>query len=546
MAPALAAADEALAAAEKSALQLDRAAAANSIAQAGKSVASLRDEIAKQDGEEKTAALWEIDGVRERIDRALAEVVAVSIAVNADRHELVAGENFGVDLSFPDKPAVPVERAVDSSTVRVPVGWATTVAETKPGSNSYHFNIAIPAGAKAPSSPGDVIQPFPAPLASLALHVTVDGYGFTIEKPVEFSETKTTGIETYPLELVPAVTLTVEPEQVMVPVKRAGAPVELLARVRYHATKPTSVSVGLDAPDGWKVQPIAPMDFSSPGDRLIRFIAAPPPRIALGAYALRPYATIGGETFRTSLEPIPTLPTRDSSRPADATVHVLDLDVPAGLRVGYIDADNDLVPETLRRIGIQVDLLDEVTLAFGDLSHYDAIVVGLRAYELRPDVALSNGRLLDYVQKGGTLLVQYERDFAWNKLKPAPFKSEIANGGTRVTDAASPVRFLAPNDPLLNSPNKISLADFDGWVQERGIYFWEDKPDKLDPKYVTLLGLTDQGEPEAKGSLVYARYGKGLYIYTGLVFFRELPAGVPGAYRLFVNLLSQTRHSAPK
>jgi hypothetical protein len=332
----------------------------------------------------------------------------------------------------------------------------------------------------------------------------------------------------------------------MVPIKHAGAPVELLARVRYHATKPASVYVGLDAPDGWKVQPIAPLDFSSPGDRLIRFIASPPPRIALGAYALRPYAKIGEETFRTSLEPIPTLPTRDSSRPADATVHVLDLNVPMGLRVGYIDADNDLVPETLRRIGIQVDLLDEVTLAFGDLSHYDAIVVGLRAYELRPDVALSNGRLLDYVQKGGTLLVQYERDFAWNKLKPAPFKSEIANGGTRVTDAASPVHFLAPNDPLLNSPNKISLADFDGWVQERGIYFWEDKPDKLDPKYVTLLGFTDQGEPEAKGSLVYARYGKGLYIYTGLVFFRELPAGVPGAYRLFVNLLSQTRYSAPK
>jgi len=546
MTPALAAADQSLAAAEKSAFLLDRTSAANSIAEAGKRIAALRDELAKQNGENKAAALWEIDGVRERIDQALAQVVAVSIAVNADRHELVAGESFGVDLSFPDKPAVTVERTVDSSTVRVPAGWGSTFAETKPGSGAYHFNISVPAGAMAPSSSGDVIQPFPAPLATLALRVAINGYSFKIEKPVEFSEAKTTGIETFPLELVPAVTLTVEPQQVMAPVKRAASPVELLARVRYHATKPASVSVGLNVPDGWKVQPIAPLDFSSPGDRLIRFIASPPAQIAPGSYPLRPYATSGGETFRTSLEPIPTLPTRDSSEPADATVHVLDLDVPPGLRVGYIDADSDLVPEALRRIGIQVDLLDEVTLAFGDLSRYDAIVVGLRAYELRPDVDRSNGRLLDYVQKGGTLLVQYERDFAWNKLKPAPFKSEIANGGTRVTDASSPVRFLAPDDPLMNSPNKISLADFDGWVQERGIYFWEDKPDKLDPKYVPLLGLTDQGEPEAKGSLIYAHYGNGLYIYTGLVFFRELPAGVPGAYRLFVNLLSQTRHSAAK
>jgi LmbE family N-acetylglucosaminyl deacetylase len=546
MTPALASADDSLAAAEKSMLQLDRAAAANSVAQAGKQIAALRDEIVKQNAPDKDSALWEIDGVRGRIDAALAEVVAVSIAVNADRHELVAGESLGIDLGFPDKPAVPVEWAVDAATIQTPADWTTTFAETKPGSGAYHFSIAIPAGATAPTSSADAILPFPAPLARLALRVTVDGYTFAIEKPVEFSEAKTIGIETYPLELVPPVTLTVEPEQVMVPVKHAGAPVELLARVRYHATKPANVSVGLDAPDGWSVQPVMSLDFSAPGDRLIRFVATPPARTAIGAYPLRPFAKIGAETFRASLEPIPTLPTRNSSHPADATVHVLDLNVPPTLRVGYIDADNDLVPETLRRIGIQVDLLDEVALAFGDLSRYDAIVVGLRAYELRPDVMSSNGRLLDYVQKGGTLLVQYQRDFAWNKLKPAPFKAEIANGGTRVTDAGSPVRLLAPNDPLLNVPNKISLADFEGWVQERGIYFWEDKPDKLDPKYVTLLGFTDQGEPEAKGSLVYARYGKGLYIYTGLVFFRELPAGVPGAYRLFVNLISQTRRPISK
>jgi hypothetical protein len=185
-------------------------------------------------------------------------------------------------------------------------------------------------------------------------------------------------------------------------------------------------------------------------------------------------------------------------------------------------------------------MLDEVALAFGDLSKYDAITVGIRAYELRPDLLRTNARLLDYVKRGGTLLVQYQRDFAWNEELPAPFKATMPGETSRVTDANSPVRFLAPDEPLLNSPNKITLEDFRGWVQERGLYFWGS----FDGKYTPVLGLTDPGEAETKGSLVYVRDGKGLYIYTGLSFFRELPAGVPGAYRLFVNLLSQTRHAA--
>jgi hypothetical protein len=127
-------------------------------------------------------------------------------------------------------------------------------------------------------------------------------------------------------------------------------------------------------------------------------------------------------------------------------------------------------------------------------------------------------------------------------MMPAPFKAEIPPQGIRVTDPNSPVRFLAPDSPLLNSPNKITMADFQGWVQERGIYFWGT----WDARYHPVLGLTDRGEKETTGGLVYARDGKGLYIYTGISFFRELPAGVPGAYRLFVNLISQTQHAAAK
>jgi hypothetical protein len=325
----------------------------------------------------------------------------------------------------------------------------------------------------------------------------------------------------------------------MVPLERAVEPVKLLARVRYHGAQAAKVEVGLDTPQGWTVQPIDRLDFKGPGDQLIRFVVTPPARPPAGAYDLKPYAKLGDKIFRTSLEPIPTLPTRNWSEPAEATVHVMDLAVPAGLHVGYVAAENDPLPEILRQIGIQVDLLDEVALAFGDLGRYDSIVVGIRAYELRPDLSRSNQRLLDYVERGGSLVVQFQHDFDPGQNFPAPFPAKLPENTSRVTDANSPVRFLAPDNPLLNSPNKITLADFEGWVQERGLYFWGN----FDSHYQAVLGLKDPGESETTGSLVYARYGKGVYIYTGLSFFRELPAGVPGAYRLFVNLIGQTQHA---
>jgi LmbE family N-acetylglucosaminyl deacetylase len=546
MATRLTAADADLKAALAAARTMQRTDAATSLAQAGLQVGALRNEISRnamadRANKETSSALWELQRASERIDRALAEVVALPFEAQADRHELVAGEDLSVEVTV-GKPIVPVKWTLDVNSLEVPTGWTATKEETKHDSESENFKITIPPDAKPPSSPEDAILPFPRPLIRVALAAVWSSYRFTIEKPVQSVQATTTGIATYPLELVPAVTLTVEPQQVMVPVQRASEPVKLLARIRYHGTKPAKVEVGVDAPDGWKAQPIAPLDFSAAGDQLIRFIVAPPAQTSPGAYALHPYARIGEETFRTSLEPIPTLPTRNWSEPSDATVHVLDLNVPANLRVGYIAAENDPLPEILRQLGIQVDLLDEVALAFGDLSQYDAITVGIRAYELRPDLMRANQRLLDYVDRGGTLLVQYQRDFAWDKELPAPYPAKMGDKVARVTDPNSPVRFLAPDSPLMNTPNKITLADFQGWEQERGLYFWGT----FDQRYQALLGLKDFNDSEVTGGLVTARVGKGLYIYTGLSFFRELPAGVPGAYRLFVNLLSQTPHAAAK
>jgi LmbE family N-acetylglucosaminyl deacetylase len=521
-------------------LKLDRTSAASLIVNLVAGVRHIRKDVESQTGSEVGAAEWELDRLQEKIDLALNQDIALPMIIEADRHELVAGEGFAVEVSFLGKSAVPVKYTVDASSLLVPEGWNVTIDkgadEKAENDRKYKFKIEIPAHATPPRSPGDVILPYPPPLVRFAPKIEVVGYTFAVAQKVDSLKATTTEIVTYPLELVPAVTLTPDPLQLMVPAERASQPLTLLTRVRYHGTKPVKVSVGLDAPAGWQVQPVAPLDFSSAGDQLIRFTVIPPSNAAPGAYLLHPFAQLDSEKFTASLEPIPTLPTRDWSQPADVTAHVLNLSVPAHLRVGYIAASNDPIPDTLRQIGIDVELLDEIALAFADLSRFDAIVVGIRAYDLRPDLMRSNRRLLDYVQQGGPLVVQYQRDLDW--VAAMPYTAKMPPQTSRVTDANSPVHFLAPDNPLLNSPNKITLSDFEGWDQERGLYFLGT----FDSQYQPVLGLTDPGEPETNGSLVYAHYGKGVYIYTGLSFFRELPAGVPGAYRLFVNLLSQTQH----
>jgi hypothetical protein len=293
----------------------------------------------------------------------------------------------------------------------------------------------------------------------------------------------------------------------------------------------------VEVPAGWKAPSPETVEFSGAGDRLVHLTAMPPADIAAGNYLLKPYAKRGSEMFETSLEPLASLPTYLWSAPTTVPVHAFAIQVPDHLRVGYIAADNDDIPGSLRRLGIEVDMLDPNALAFGDLSRFDAIVLGLRAYELRLDVVASNPRLLEYAANGGTLVVQDERPNIWDPLKPAPFPATMGPG-PRVTDENAAVTFTDPSSPLLNFPNKIEAHDFDNWVQERGLYFWE----KWYPQYHTVLAMHDPGEKDLLGSLVWIHTGKGTYIYTGLSFSRQLPEGNAGAFRLFVNLLSQSRN----
>jgi hypothetical protein len=218
---------------------------------------------------------------------------------------------------------------------------------------------------------------------------------------------------------------------------------------------------------------------------------------------------------------------------SDLEISAADLRFPALKRVAYIRGASDRVPEYLAAVGVPLTVLNGRDLDSADFSRYDAVLVGSRAYETERALARANGRLLDYARNGGLVIVQYQQ-YAFVEGGFAPAKIEIARPHGRVTDEAAKVQILDPAHPIFHVPNPIGEEDWKGWVQERGLYFAQS----WDPAYTPLLAMADPEGAEQRGSILVARLGKGHYVYTGLAFFRQLPAGVPGAYRLFANLLA--------
>jgi hypothetical protein len=229
----------------------------------------------------------------------------------------------------------------------------------------------------------------------------------------------------------------------------------------------------------------------------------------------------------------PHVPPRVLLWPAVGQVRAIDVRVVPNLRVGYVMGTGDDVPEALEQLGVPVTRLNDAALQKGDLSAWDTVVVGIRAYEVRDTLRANNARLLEWVRGGGTLIVQYNQE-AFGGGAFAPYPLTISRPHDRVTVEDAPVTFLQPDHPLFHVPNEIGPADFDGWVQERGLYFLHT----WDARYTPLLACSDPGEEPQRGGLVVADVGRGKYVYTGYAWFRQLPAGVPGAYRLFANLVS--------
>ncbi len=534
-------ADAKLKDARAAALKLDWSTSTDLLEQAQKIVDSLRpaDSISSHGPLGHTGDA-DIILQSDRIFRALLLSAGFEFNAEADRTDVVLKEPFTVTASYRCRPEIkcPVQGPV--------VVWA----------NSHEFNSTSGTPEKGLSfsvtfdsqpatfSALQLLDAVPPPIATASLTDNLDpAHRHPITTPIIHTEATSTSAVRIPIRVVPAYSLAVQPTQSIELLNAEHKPFDVLLRVHSYSTKPAQIAAGLDTPDGLRASAPVPLSFTGAGDQYAKLTVTPPAKLAAGNYTIPAYAKRGDEKFSTTLEPLPSMPTILWSEPAQTIVHAFNINVPANLHVGYITAEAEPVPDALKRLGISVDLLDANSLNFGDLSRFDAIVVGVRAYELRPELASANKRLLDYVSNGGTLVVQYNRDFVWDRLSdPAPYPAKItpSKPGSplpRITDENAHVTFLKPEDPLLNRPNKISQSDFDNWVQERGLYFWSD----FDSRYIPLLSMNDPGEPALNGALVYTRYGKGTYIYTGLAFFRELPEGVPGAYRLFVNLLAASK-----
>ena len=305
----------------------------------------------------------------------------------------------------------------------------------------------------------------------------------------------------------------------------------------------------LELPPGWTATPAEETVKFARADQsqTVRFQVRPAANTRAGEFHLRAVVSAGGQTFDRGYQVIeyPHIRRQHIYDAADVTLKVIDVATAPNLTIGYVMGVGDQVPPAIQQLGAKVEMIGAEDLAWGNLSRFDAIVTGVRAYERREDLRANNSRLLEYVRDGGTLIVQYNK-FEFNETQYGPYPAQIgafAGSGLRVTDENAPVQVLAPRDPVFSFPNEIKASAWQGWKQERGLYFLGEK----DSRYRDLVQLGDPfpNNPGDKlGALVETSYGKGTWVYVGLNLWRQLPAGTEGAYEILANLISLGK--APK
>ncbi|HEU5022423.1 MAG TPA: NEW3 domain-containing protein, partial [Bryobacteraceae bacterium] len=389
--------------------------------------------------------------------------------------------------------------------------------------------------------------PFAPSPFRVTFHLNYGGQDITKELPVEFRYIKDIyfGDKRMELNVVPDFSVRIDPTLAVIPVP-AGPPAKPATReIHVTVTNGTKgaakANVALDLPQGWKAAPASvPVSFTHEDEALsARFEVTAPAGVKAGQYTLRAAVTspsAAGRQFTTGYKEIeyPHIQRRQVIEPAETNLRVVDVKVTPNVNVGYIVGVGDQVPPALQQLGAKVSFIDEDELAFGDLSKYDVIMTGVRAYERRDDLRAYNRRLLDYVERGGTAIIQYNK-MEFNQAEYGPWHARVSSN--RITDEKAPVKLLVPNDPVFNFPNKVGPATWANWTQERGLYFLGEK----DSKYIDLVAMTDpfkDNPGEKLGSFVEAKYGKGRWFYLGLGLWRQLPAGTDGAYQLLANLIS--------
>lgn len=377
----------------------------------------------------------------------------------------------------------------------------------------------------------DLGKPANDPPVVMRFHTEIAGAEFTFHEPVVYRYTDRVRGEIYqPFVVVPRVTLGFDEPLLIF---SEPTPRKVTVYATNQGSRPVKPMVTLNIEEGWAVTPDSiQAKLEQKGSRFAaEFMVTPPKNPSAGS--LKAEASFGAEKYDRGIvtidyEHIP----KQTLFPA-ATVPAVRMNLErAGERIGYIMGAGDDVPDVLRQAGYKVTLVTDEMLTSRDLDQFDAIVVGVRAFNSREALKSFPQPLFEFAEKGGTVVVQYntaDKTLGEN-ISPIPLKLSR----DRVTVEEAPVVFVDPKHPLLNSPNKIGSDDFEGWVQERGLYF----PNEWDSKFQPVLEMNDPGESPKKGSILYARHGKGVFIYTGLSFFRQLPAAVPGAVRLFSNLIA--------
>jgi LmbE family N-acetylglucosaminyl deacetylase len=385
-------------------------------------------------------------------------------------------------------------------------------------------------------------RPLPAPPLRARATYTVAGVEASIEREVQTSYIDTIGVQhRRTLVVGPPVSVRVSTEAGVLPL--GSGEYSLSVAVRNNAYKGSTGALQVKLPQGWQSEPASvEFHFDKEGEeRDFRFTAKAPAGAAAGDYPADAMALSGGQEYGASFEPItyPGLPVVYLSHTARHTIRVVDVKTASKLRTGYVMGTGDDVPQTLTQLGAQVDLLDTAALASGDLSQYDTILLGIRAYAARQDVHTYNARLLEYVKNGGVLVVQYNTPEYDNNYGPYPYV--MGRRPEEVSEEDSQVEILDRGDPVFTTPNRITAADFEGWVEQRGSKFLES----WDAAYKPLLATNDTGQPPQRGGWLVAKYGKGLYIYCAYAWYRQLPYAVPGGVRLFANLVSLGAKDAP-
>ena len=497
---------------------------------------------------------------RSILEAALATAAGVAIDGASDDAIVIGGERVTVEATVWNGGGSSVK--IDEARLVAPPGWTIDAREAPMGpvapgalgtgrftvtptdstrSDPYFLQRPLAGALYDWSGVSRDVRgmPFQPPLLALTMRLTIAGVAVTLSREVSFRyRDEVAGEVRRPVFADCEFDVALSPALVVWPTDGgSSAPRSFTITVTNRARGGARANVTVAAPAGWPPFPPKALTFTREDESQSFSIAVAPPRsIAPGTFELGTTA-VGddGHGCQAALAILdyPHIHARGVVRPATARIRVAKIALPALTRVGYVRGAADRVPEALAAVGVPVDVLDADSLAHGDLSRYDAVVVGSRAYETDQTLIASNARLLDYARGGGLVIVQYQQ-YPYVQGSFAPYPFSIARPHDRVTNEDAPVTVLDPTAPVFHVPNEIGADDWQGWVQDRGLYFAHD----WDAHYTPLLEMHDPGEGPLKGGLLVARAGQGTFVYTGLAFFRQLPAGVPGAYRLFANLLA--------